>query len=101
MITKSRIPESLKWLNLDESIGALRTRDEENHDIVAAFSRIPSTPWMLVSEDDWEILAGSTLKYGRLLLGNTGSWNHTSRPGRGSIDATSKYGYIPKAALKR
>ncbi len=59
----------LGWLNLNETIGALRTRDEENNDIVAAYSKIPSTPWILVSEDDWEILAGSSLNSGRLLLG--------------------------------
>jgi len=46
--------DDINWLNLEESIGALRTRDDENHDIVAAYSRIPSTPWLIISEDDWK-----------------------------------------------
>ncbi len=60
---------SLQWLDVEADVGALRTRDEENNDIVAAYARIPSTQWVLVSEDDWGMLADSNLNFNRMLLG--------------------------------
>jgi serine phosphatase RsbU (regulator of sigma subunit) len=48
--------------------GALRTRDREGFDVVAAYAPIPGTKWTLVSEDDWGQLTSSTRRYARILL---------------------------------
>lgn len=51
-----------------ETSGALRTRDRNGFDIVAAYAPIPGTRWMLATEDDWETLTSSVRLYARNLL---------------------------------
>jgi pilus assembly protein TadC len=46
----------------------MRTRDEADHDILAAYAPVPGTAWTLVIEEDWATLTGSTQPYARILL---------------------------------
>jgi GAF domain-containing protein/HAMP domain-containing protein len=48
--------------------GALRTRDVEGQEIVAAYAPLPGTGWGLVVEESWATLIGASQRYGRLLL---------------------------------
>jgi hypothetical protein len=47
---------------------AVRTRDAAGHDIVAAVAPVPTTPWSLITEDDWAALTGPVQRYTRILL---------------------------------
>jgi serine phosphatase RsbU (regulator of sigma subunit) len=49
-------------------IGALRTEDELNEDVVAAYAPVPGTSWGLVTQENWQALTASTQRYGRILL---------------------------------
>lgn len=49
-------------------IGAQRTRDENNTDIVTAYAPVPGTGWGLVTQEDWQSVAASSQRYGRILL---------------------------------
>jgi serine phosphatase RsbU (regulator of sigma subunit) len=46
-------------VDFNEQPGAQHTRDMQNHDVVVAFTPIPETGWILVTEDDWNILTSS------------------------------------------
>ncbi|HBY96094.1 MAG TPA: hypothetical protein DEP84_19415 [Chloroflexi bacterium] len=41
---------------LSGKVGAIRTRDRDGQDIVAAFAPVPGTPWGLVTEETWAAL---------------------------------------------
>lgn len=51
-----------------EQIGAVRTRDRMNNEIVAGFAHVPGTDWGLVTETSWETLLGMGNIYQRFLL---------------------------------
>lgn len=51
-----------------DSAGALRTRDRNGFDIVAAYAPIPGTRWTLATEDDWATLTASVRLYARNLI---------------------------------
>ena len=53
---------------LSGNVGAVRTKDLEGLDIVAAYAPVPGTSWGFVSEDNWAMLSASDQKYGRFLL---------------------------------
>ena len=55
----------------DQPSGAQRMIDQTQHDIVASYAVIPDTPWILVVEDDWNILINpvQTYVYWLLLIG--------------------------------
>jgi len=53
---------------LDGNVGALRTRDFDDRDIVASFAPVPGTSWGLVTEESWAALAQSSQHYERSLL---------------------------------
>jgi serine phosphatase RsbU (regulator of sigma subunit) len=48
-------------------VGAVRTRDVEGNEVVAAFAPVPGSQWVLITEDDWDTLFGSVRQYARLL----------------------------------
>ncbi|MCB9162518.1 MAG: SpoIIE family protein phosphatase [Caldilineaceae bacterium] len=49
-------------------VGAVRTRDAAGNEVVAAYAPVPGTNWVLVTEDDWNLLFGPVQRYGRFLL---------------------------------
>ncbi len=49
-------------------IGALRTTDEKNNDVVAAYAPVPGTSWGLITQENWQTVAASSQRYGRILL---------------------------------
>ncbi|HRW05145.1 MAG TPA: GAF domain-containing protein [Caldilineaceae bacterium] len=51
-----------------ERMGAIRTRDRMNNEIVAGFAHVPGTEWGLVTETSWETLLGMGNAYQRFLL---------------------------------
>jgi nitrate/nitrite-specific signal transduction histidine kinase len=53
---------------LSGNVGAIRTRDLEGVDIVAAYAPVPGTSWGFVTENNWAMLSASDQKYGRFLL---------------------------------
>ena len=53
---------------LTSGVGALRTTSGSGEDVVAAYSRVPETPWSLVSEASWSSLTSASRGYQRLLL---------------------------------
>jgi sigma-B regulation protein RsbU (phosphoserine phosphatase) len=64
--------QHLAGISIDGSGEAVRTRDSEGHDIVAAYAPVPETDWTLVTEDDWAELTSQTRPYGQLLVGLLG-----------------------------
>lgn len=50
------------------TLGALRTRDANGNDIVAAHAGIPGTRWTLVAEDDWASLSAPARRSATSLL---------------------------------
>jgi serine phosphatase RsbU (regulator of sigma subunit) len=48
--------------------GAQRATDTDGHDLVSAYAPVPGTPWGLVSEEDWNVLTGSSRGYVQQLL---------------------------------
>lgn len=52
--------------------GAIRTRDVEGHDVLAAYVPVPGTPWWLVTEDDWATLTRTTRQYIRIFFAVVG-----------------------------
>jgi hypothetical protein len=50
------------------TLGAMRTRDANGNDIVAAHAGIPGTRWTLVSEDDWATLSAPARRNATNLL---------------------------------
>jgi serine phosphatase RsbU (regulator of sigma subunit) len=64
--------QHLAGISIDGSGDAVRTRDSEGHDIVAAYAPVPGTDWTLVTEDDWAALTSQTRPYGQLLVGLLG-----------------------------
>jgi hypothetical protein len=55
-------------LSPEVGAAAVRTQDAAGHDIVAAVAPVPSTPWSLITEDDWAALTGPVQRYTRILL---------------------------------
>jgi hypothetical protein len=55
-------------LSPEVGAAAVRTQDAAGHDIVAAVAPVPSTPWSLITEDDWAALTGPVQGYTRILL---------------------------------
>ncbi len=53
---------------LRKQTGYLRTRDQEGHDILASFAPVPTTPWGLISEEQWSGLLTASQGYGQFLL---------------------------------
>ncbi len=53
---------------LNGQVGAIRTRDLDGHDIVAGFAPVPGTPWGLVTEERWAVLASSSRGYRQFLV---------------------------------
>jgi signal transduction histidine kinase len=53
---------------LTGSVGSLRTRSLEGRDILASYAPVPGTPWVLVSEEDWNALLAASQGYGPFLL---------------------------------
>jgi signal transduction histidine kinase len=49
-------------------VGAVRTRNPENRDVVAGFSPVPRTPWTLIVEQDWAELVRSSQGYRQFLI---------------------------------
>jgi nitrate/nitrite-specific signal transduction histidine kinase len=49
-------------------VGALRTRDLDENEIVASFAPVPGTSWGLVTEESWRELINPSLGYQRFLL---------------------------------
>ena len=49
-------------------LGAIRTRNHEDQQIVASFSPVPGTPWGLVTEEDWAVLISSSRSYQQFFL---------------------------------
>lgn len=49
-------------------IGAVRTLNEADEDVVAAFAPVPGTSWGLVTHENWQTLTASTQAFGRTLL---------------------------------
>lgn len=60
------------FLVFDEINGAYRTRDEEGNLIIAAYSHVPDTDWVLVIEDDWKILNAPIRNSQNIVLGFLG-----------------------------
>jgi signal transduction histidine kinase len=48
--------------------GGIHTRDAEGQEILASFAPVPNTSWVIVTEESWATLIGSSAAYGRLLL---------------------------------
>lgn len=49
-------------------IGALRTLDRENQEVVAGFAPVPGTHWGLITEESWAALIQTSQPYTRFLL---------------------------------
>ena len=49
--------------------GGMRTHISDGREIVASFAEVPSTNWVIVTEQDWDTVIGTSAAYGRLLLG--------------------------------
>jgi nitrate/nitrite-specific signal transduction histidine kinase len=49
-------------------MGALRTRDADEREIVISFAPVPSTPWGLISEESWATLSKPVQGYQQFLL---------------------------------
>ncbi len=60
---------ALSGLALEDEAGAIRTRDLQGHDVVAAHARVPGTNWVLVTEDDWATETASTERAANVMLG--------------------------------
>jgi hypothetical protein len=52
---------------------AVRLRDAQGRDRVAASAPVPGTRWTLLLVDDWEVLTASTQRYARTLTGLVGA----------------------------
>jgi len=52
----------------DAQMGAVRTKDRMNKEIVAGFAHVPGTDWGLITEPSWETLLGMGNAYQRFLL---------------------------------
>ncbi len=48
---------------LNKNLGAIRTRNVSNEDIVAGYAPIPETPWGLITEVNWDELKSSSQGY--------------------------------------
>lgn len=48
---------------------AIRMRDVDGNDVIAAFATVPGTRWTLVIEDDWTSVTSATQRYAGNLLG--------------------------------
>ena len=51
-----------------EGVGALRTINEEGNKIVAGYSGISGTPWLLINEENWVSLANASQGYRQFLI---------------------------------
>ena len=49
-------------------MGALRTSDSDEREIVISFAPVPGTPWGLISEESWETLSKPVQGYQQFLL---------------------------------
>ena len=49
-------------------LGALRTRDLEDQDIVASFAQAPGTPWSLVIQESWASVIAPSRGYQQFLI---------------------------------
>lgn len=67
-IGKPAQDSGLPYKAVHDEVNALRTRDENGNDIVAAYAPVPGTRWILVTEDDWGSLTGAVQRYARNLL---------------------------------
>ncbi|MCL4396683.1 MAG: HAMP domain-containing protein, partial [Chloroflexi bacterium] len=48
--------------------GVVRTTDTAGNEILASFSPVPATPWVLVTEQNWDALLEPGRRYGQFLL---------------------------------
>lgn len=55
-------------LSIEGDGGAVRTRNGDGREVVAAYAPVPGTGWTLVMQDDWVELTRPTRRYARLLL---------------------------------
>jgi signal transduction histidine kinase len=53
---------------LSGRVGSLHTRSLEGRDILASYAPVPGTPWILVSEEDWNALLAASQGYGQFLF---------------------------------
>lgn len=58
----------LDWLPLEGDRGAVRMKDPQGHDVIAAYATVPGTDWILVIEDDWAYVTRSTQRYTNILF---------------------------------
>jgi len=65
---ESRVHEPAVEQVLSGQVGAVKTRDASNREIVASYAPVPGTPWGLIAEEYWSVLTETSQGYLRFLL---------------------------------